>query len=47
MEKVYRMTERRELKEEKVPVTDKLFSIYELHTDLIVKGAGTFNLAIR
>jgi IS5 family transposase len=38
MEKVYGMTERREIKGEKVPVTDKLFSIYELHTDLIVKG---------
>jgi IS5 family transposase len=39
MEKVYEMTERREIKGEKVPVTDKLFSIYELHTDLIVKGS--------
>jgi IS5 family transposase len=38
MEKVYLMTERREIKGESVPVTDKLFSIYELHTDLIVKG---------
>jgi IS5 family transposase len=38
MEKVYRMTERREINGEKVPVTDKLFSIYELHTDIIVKG---------
>jgi IS5 family transposase len=38
MEKVYGMTERREIKGEKVPVTDKLFSIYEVHTDLIVKG---------
>jgi IS5 family transposase len=38
MEKVYQMTERREINGEKVPVTDKLFSIYELHTDLIVKG---------
>jgi IS5 family transposase len=38
MGKVYQMTERREVKGEKVPVTDKLFSIYELHTDIIVKG---------
>jgi IS5 family transposase len=38
MEKVYQMTERREIKGEKVPVTDKLFSIYEVHTDIIVKG---------
>ena len=39
MKKVYEMTERREIKGEKVPVTDKLFSIYELHTDIIVKGS--------
>jgi IS5 family transposase len=39
MEKVYQMTERHEINGEKVPVTDKLFSIYELHTDLIVKGS--------
>jgi IS5 family transposase len=39
MEKVYGMTERREINGEKAPVTDKLFSIYELHTDLIVKGS--------
>jgi IS5 family transposase len=38
MEKVCQMTKRREINGEKVPVTDKLFSIYELHTDLIVKG---------
>jgi IS5 family transposase len=38
MEKVYQMTERREIRGEKVPVTDKLFSIYELHTDILVKG---------
>jgi IS5 family transposase len=38
MKKVYQMTERREINGEKVPVTDKLFSIYELHTDIIVKG---------
>ena len=38
MEKVYQMTERREINGENVPVMHKLFSIYELHTDLIVKG---------
>jgi IS5 family transposase len=38
MEKAYAMTERREAKGEKVPVTDKLFSIYEPHTDIRVKG---------
>jgi IS5 family transposase len=38
MEKVYVMTERREINGEKVPVQDKLFSIYELHTDIIAKG---------
>jgi IS5 family transposase len=38
MEKVYRMTERREIFKEKVPVEEKIFSIYEQHTDIIVKG---------
>jgi len=38
MEKVYRMTERKELLGEKVPVEEKIFSIYEQHTDIIVKG---------
>jgi len=38
MEKVYRMTEKKEIKKEKVPVEEKIFSIYELHTDIIVKG---------
>jgi IS5 family transposase len=38
MEKVYLMTERREILREKVSVEDKIFSIYELHTDIIVKG---------
>jgi IS5 family transposase len=35
---VYRMTYRHEIKKEKVPVEEKLFSIYEEHTDIIVKG---------
>lgn len=39
MQKVYSMTERRELKGEKVPNDEKIFSIYELHTDIIVKGS--------
>jgi len=38
MEKVYRMTERKEILKEKVPVEEKIFSIYERHTDIIVKG---------
>ena len=38
MEKVYSMTKRREILKEKVPVEEKIFSIYELHTDIIVKG---------
>lgn len=36
--KVYDFTKRREILGEKVPNDDKLFSIYELHTDIIVKG---------
>jgi IS5 family transposase len=39
MDKVYKMTEKKEIQGEKVPVDEKLFSIYELHTDLIVKGS--------
>jgi IS5 family transposase len=38
MEQVYDMTYRKEIKGEKVPNEDKLFSIYEQHTDIIVKG---------
>lgn len=38
MEKVYGITRRHELLGEKVPNEDKLFSIYEKHTDIIVKG---------
>jgi len=38
MEKVYSMTERKEIFKEKVPVEEKIFSIYEQHTDIIVKG---------
>jgi len=38
MEKVYSMTERREILKEKVSVGDKIFSVYEQHTDIIVKG---------
>jgi IS5 family transposase len=39
MEKVYSMTERREIKKESVPNDEKIFSIYEQHTDIIVKGS--------
>jgi IS5 family transposase len=38
MRQVYSMTWRREIKGEKVPNDEKIFSIYELHTDIIVKG---------
>ena len=38
MWKVYLMTEKKEILKEKVPVEEKIFSIYEQHTDIIVKG---------
>ena len=38
MEQVYDVTYRKEIEGEKVPSEDKLFSIYEQHTDIIVKG---------
>ena len=38
MEKVYSMTYRRQIMDEPVPNDQKLFSIYELHADIIVKG---------
>jgi IS5 family transposase len=38
MEQVYDFTERREIKKEVVPNDKKIFSIYELHTNIIVKG---------
>jgi IS5 family transposase len=38
MKQVYDMTERKEVKGETVLNDDKIFSIYELHTDIIVKG---------
>jgi len=38
MDQVYSMTNRRQIKGESVPNDQKLFSIYELHTDIIVKG---------
>ena len=39
MRQVYQMTERKEINGEKVPNDEKIFSIYERHTDIIVKGA--------
>jgi IS5 family transposase len=39
MRLVYWMTYRKEIKGEAVPNDQKLFSIYELHTDIIVKGS--------
>jgi IS5 family transposase len=38
MKQVYDVTWRKEIKGEKVPNGDKIFSIYEQHTDIIVKG---------
>ena len=38
MEQVYDVTYRKQIDGEKVPNEDKLFSIYEQHTDIIVKG---------
>jgi IS5 family transposase len=39
MRQVYSMVLRREIKGEKVPNDEKIYSIYELHTDIIVKGS--------
>jgi len=39
MKQVYDMTQRREINGEIVPNDKKIFSIYELHTDIIVKGS--------
>jgi IS5 family transposase len=39
MDQVYSMVLRREVKGEKVANDEKIFSIYELHTDIIVKGS--------
>jgi len=38
MEKVYDMSYRKEILKEQVKNDEKIFSIYELHTDIIVKG---------
>jgi len=38
MYRVYDITYRKEINGEKVPNHEKIFSIYELHTDIIVKG---------
>ena len=39
LNQVYSMTYRKEIAGEAVPNDQKLFSIYELHTDIIVKGS--------
>jgi len=39
MQQVYDFTNRHEIKKERVDNQDKIFSIYELHTDIIVKGS--------
>jgi len=41
MQKVYDAAYRKEILDETVPVNDKLFSIFEKHTDCIAKGART------
>jgi IS5 family transposase len=38
MQQVYDITYRKQIKGEQVPNDEKLFSIYERHTDIIVKG---------
>ena len=38
MEKIYSMAERKEILKEMVSAEEKVFSIYEVHTDIIVKG---------
>jgi len=38
LDQVYSMTYRKEILGESVPNDEKIFSIYELHTDIIVKG---------
>jgi IS5 family transposase len=39
MEQVYDISYRKEIKGEKVPSNEKVFSIFEQHTDIIVKGS--------
>ena len=39
MQQVFSMTERKEIKGKSVPNDEKIFSIYEQHTDIIVKGS--------
>jgi IS5 family transposase len=39
MQQVYRMTQQHEINGKKVSNEQKIFSIYELHTDIIVKGS--------
>ena len=38
MKKVYNVAYRKEILDEKIPIEDKLFSIFEPHTDCITKG---------
>jgi IS5 family transposase len=39
MKQVYDISYRKEIKGEKVPGSEKIFSIFERHTDIIVKGS--------
>ena len=44
MEKVYDITWRKQINGETVSNDEKIFSIYEQHTDIIVKGQRKFSL---
>jgi len=46
-EKVYDISWRHEILGEAVPNKDKIFSIYEAHTNIIVRAKGTQNLGIK
>jgi transposase, IS5 family len=45
--KVIDQTVRRVIKEEKVPASEKIVFFFEEHTDIIIKGRGLFNTAIK
>ena len=47
MQKVYDMTAQHEIKKETVANAEKIFSIYEPHTDIIVKGSREVQFNIR
>lgn len=47
MQLVYDMVYLKEIKGEKVPNEEKIFSIYERHTDIIVKDSREIKLGTR